>query len=65
MIEENSFNFQRKIIDIFNEETSLPFLLKYYLLKEIWETVEHQKVLLDKQIQLRQNEENNQEEEET
>ncbi len=47
MIEENSFNFQRKIINTFNEETSLPFLLKYYLLKEIWEAVERQKVLLD------------------
>ena len=63
MIEENSFNFQRKIVNTFNEETSLPFLLKYYLLKEIWETVERQKILLDKQIQLRQNEENSQEEE--
>ena len=51
-MENNSFEnicyeFQTKLINIFNEEQQIPFLLKYYLLKEIWENVETGKLRLD------------------
>ncbi len=39
--------FQKKIIDIFNEEENIPFLLKYYLFKDIWEKVQQNKFLID------------------
>lgn len=41
------YNFQKKIIDIFNEEENIPFLLKYYLFKDIWEKVQQNKFLID------------------
>lgn len=41
------YDFQNKILDVFNEEQNIPFLLKYYLFKEIWENVE-QAVTRDK-----------------
>lgn len=34
------YDFQNKILNVFNEEQNIPFLLKYYLFKEIWENVE-------------------------
>ena len=34
------YDFQSKILDTFNNEQQIPFLLKYYLFKEIWENVE-------------------------
>lgn len=43
------YNFQKKIIDIFNEEENIPFLLKYYLFKDIWEKVQQNKFLIDGQ----------------
>lgn len=44
------YNFQKKIIDIFNEEENLPFLLKYYLFKDIWEKIQQNKILIDRDV---------------
>ncbi len=41
------YDFQTKILNTFNNEQQIPFLLKYYLFKEIWENVE-QAVARDK-----------------
>lgn len=41
------YEFQEKIINVFNEEQNIPFLLKYYLFKEIWETLKEEKNNLD------------------
>ena len=41
------YDFQLKILDTFNSEQQIPFLLKYYLFKEIWENIE-QAVARDK-----------------
>ena len=37
------YEFQEKIIDVFNEDQNIPFLLKYYLFKEIWKTLKEEK----------------------
>ena len=50
--EESCYNFQKSIIDIFNEE-KLPFLLKYYLIKEIWEDIERYKVKSDQEMRVK------------
>lgn len=50
-LEEVTYNFQKKILKIFNEE-DLPFLLKYYLFKDIWETIENYKFELDSQVRM-------------
>jgi hypothetical protein len=42
--------FQKKLIDIFNEEENIPFLLKYYLFKDIWESVKENKFLIDRNV---------------
>lgn len=39
--------FQQLIIDNFNEEQHLPFILKYYLIKEIWENIQSTKTKMD------------------
>lgn len=44
------YNFQKKIIDIFNEEENIPFLLKYYLFKDIWEKIQQNKILIDRDV---------------
>ena len=41
--EDICYEFQKKIVDIFNEEEYIPFLLKYYLVKDIWENIEEHK----------------------
>lgn len=46
------YNFQKQFIDIFNEEENIPFLLKYYLLKQVWEKVEQNKFLIDRDVRL-------------
>ena len=33
------FQFQQNFINFFNNETSIPFLLKYYLINEIWKQI--------------------------
>lgn len=48
------YNFQKKIIDIFNEEADIPFLLKYYLFKDIWKSVEQKKFLIDRDVRFNQ-----------
>ena len=30
------FNFQQQFVDFFNKEEGIPFLLKYYLIEQIW-----------------------------
>lgn len=37
------YEFQEKIINVFNEDQNIPFLLKYYLFKEIWKTLKEEK----------------------
>lgn len=49
---EICYNFQKQFIDIFNEEENIPFLLKYYLLKQIWEKIEQNKFLIDRDVRL-------------
>lgn len=46
------FNFQEKIVNIFNEEDNIPFLIKYYLFKDVWKTVKSKKQEIDINIQL-------------
>lgn len=44
-------SFQEKIITVFNE-CELPFLVKFFLFKEIWKTVKKQKYKNDLQVNL-------------
>ena len=37
------FDFQNKIVNIFNNEQNIPFLLKYYLFKDIWNEINKEK----------------------
>ena len=46
------YNFQKQFIDIFNGEENIPFLLKYYLFKQVWEKVEQNKFLIDRDVRL-------------
>lgn len=43
------FDFQNKIIDIFNKQ-EIPFLMKYYLFKDVWDKIQQQKVKNDYQV---------------
>jgi hypothetical protein len=45
--EEICYDFQKNIINIFNEEKNLTLLLKYYLFKDIWADIEKNKIQLD------------------
>ena len=54
MEKEKSFNdicfeFQQTLIDVFNKEENIPFLLKYYLMKEVWDSVQKNKMIIDKE----------------
>lgn len=54
---DNSFNlicydFQQKIIDIFNEQDKIPFQLKYFLFKEVWKIIKETKIKNDYEIQI-------------
>ena len=40
-------NFQEKIVNVFNEEDNIPFLIKYYLFKDVWKTVKNKKQEID------------------
>ena len=44
------YNFQKKLIDVFNKQEDIPFLLKYYLFKDIWEKIEQNKFLIDRDV---------------
>lgn len=50
MIDSICYNFQKKIINIFNEQNELPFILKYYLFKDIWEIIQQKKMTSDLQV---------------
>lgn len=49
--EEICYSFQKKIIETFNNENDIPFLLKYYLLKEIWEDIQAYKIKITQKTQ--------------
>jgi len=42
--DEICYEFQQKITDIFNEERYIPFLMKYYLIKDIWDKIQEHKI---------------------
>ena len=48
--EDVCFEFQQKFLDIFNEENNIPFLMKYYLVKEIWDSIEKNKFQIDMRV---------------
>lgn len=48
--EDICFEFQQKFLNVFNEEKNIPFLLKYYLVKEIWDSIEKNKFQIDMQV---------------
>lgn len=48
---EICLSFQDNIIKIFNEQKLLPFLMKYYLFKQIWQQIESIKREKDYQVQ--------------
>lgn len=50
MINTICYNFQKKIIDDFNTQEDIPFILKFYLFKDIWEMIEQQKQLQDREV---------------
>lgn len=39
--------FQQEIVNLFNKQNNLPFILKYYLFKQIWAIIEQQKIQND------------------
>lgn len=45
--EESCYDFQQEIINTVNNERNLPFLVKYFIIKEIWEDVQTQKRKID------------------
>ena len=49
--EDICFEFQQALIDVFHNEENIPFLLKYYLLKDIWDGIEKHRIELDMQAQ--------------
>lgn len=49
--EETCYDFQKKMVETFNNEQNIPFLLKYYLLKEIWEDVQNYKLKMNQDLQ--------------
>ena len=53
-INEKSLNFQRKLVTLINEQQEIPFLLKYFLIKEIWEQTERTKQQLLMQTNLKE-----------
>ena len=50
MINTMCYNFQKKIIDDFNTQKEIPFILKFYLFKDIWEMIEQEKYLQDCEV---------------
>ena len=39
--------FQQEIVNLFNKQDNLPFILKYYLFKQVWAIIEQQKIQND------------------
>lgn len=50
MINTICYNFQKKIIDDFNACEDIPFILKFYLFKDVWEMIEQTKQLQDREV---------------
>lgn len=48
--EDIGYEFQKKIVEDINSESRIPFLLKYYLIKEIWENIQENKLQLDMEV---------------
>lgn len=48
--EDICFEFQQKIVETFNEEKNISFLMKYYLMKEIWDNIQENKLKIDMQV---------------
>ena len=48
--EDIGYEFQKKIVEDINSENRIPFLLKYYLIKEIWENIQENKLQLDMEV---------------
>ena len=48
--EESCYDFQQEIVNTVNNERNLPFLVKYFIIKEIWEDVQTQKRKIDDDI---------------
>ena len=48
--EDVCFEFQQNIINIFNNQNNIPFFLKYYLIKEIWDQIEKEKMRIDMEV---------------
>lgn len=46
------YNFQKKIVNIFNEEKEIPFQLKFYLFKEVWKTIKQTKTEKDYEVRM-------------
>ena len=45
--EDICFEFQQNLVNIFNDEENIPFLLKYYLIKEVWDSIQNNKIQMD------------------
>ena len=48
--EDICFEFQQQIVNIFNKEQNIPFLMKYYLVKEIWDDIQENKLRMDMRV---------------
>lgn len=42
--------FQQEIVNLFNKQNDLPFILKYYLFKQVWTIIEQQKIQNDNMV---------------
>lgn len=49
-LDDISYLFQKNIISIFNDQQRIPFLLKYHLMKEIWDSIEQNKLNIDMKV---------------
>ena len=48
--EEKCYDFQQNLINVFNNEQNFPFLIKYFLIKEIWEDIQNQKNKMNEEM---------------
>lgn len=48
--EEKCYDFQQNLINVFNNEQDFPFLIKYFLIKEIWEDIQNQKSKMNEEM---------------
>lgn len=55
--DKRCYDFKNNIINIFNKQENVPFLLKYYLIKQIWEQIKNHKQEIDNEYQVQKNNE--------